>query len=150
VTSGFVQAIFSESEIKSIERLYQCFEKWRGVYSVKLRAISNSKSHLQSIVQEAAEKYLDNESITFLKLSRNNHIGSSSERYFTERGIVHDHERSEFIKDLLIEFYHGFDPFCTKFFKHMETIELDFDPSRTVEMSKIKSNRGSPTRQFNS
>ena len=136
---GFVSVIFNQEEVKTIEKLYQCYEKWRGVYSVKLKAIQNSGSRLQSIVQEAAEKYLDNESITFLKLSRTNAIGNSSERYFNERCEIFETEKSQFIKLLLQDFYTTFDPFCQKFFDHMILIENEYG-----EETKAKSVKSSP------
>jgi len=46
VSSQFVQSIFSPEETKTIENLFQCYENWRGIYSIKLKSIKNKESSL--------------------------------------------------------------------------------------------------------
>jgi len=39
ISPQFVAALFNIEETKIIEKLFQCYENWRGVYSIRLRAV---------------------------------------------------------------------------------------------------------------
>lgn len=69
ISSDYIRGSFGLQEIRNIEMMYLCLEKWRSLYSIKLHCTKNVSS-LRSIVQHCQQNYLDEESLNFIRIVR--------------------------------------------------------------------------------
>jgi hypothetical protein len=105
ISNEYINMNFGLEEIRQIEIMFQCLEKWRNLYSIKLHC-SRNQSSLRNIVEHWEENYLDEESLNFIRIARS--VSKIPEIEVSKNKTAND--------QALIQFYHSFDIFCRSFF----------------------------------
>ena len=80
--------------------MFQCMEKWKNLYSVKLHWSKNDSS-LRKIAKYCEDNLLDEESLHFIRIAR----------YVSKIPQITISEDKKVAEQSVIEFFHSFDLF---------------------------------------